>query len=146
MDAPNLIAKVIDDAPLDDAVLDAIALSACADGVTNVEIVALLKMARQLPTLRDLPHDEIDARVQASFARLNDDGLEGRMRKLAEAANDAAARRRLFGAAVVMQYADGNVSDAENEFLLDFADALGLREAEARAIVDEVEREIASSS
>ena len=53
--AADLLSKVLSDTPIDDAILDAIALSACADGVTNVELVAILRIARELPSLRDRP-------------------------------------------------------------------------------------------
>lgn len=43
--AADLIARVLSDTLIDDAILDAIALSACADGVTNVELVAILRIA-----------------------------------------------------------------------------------------------------
>ena len=51
-DAAELIAKVLPDTPVDDAILDAIALSACADGVTHDELVTILRIARELPSLR----------------------------------------------------------------------------------------------
>ena len=141
-DAADLIATVLSDAPVDDAILDAIALSACADGVTNVELVALLGIARQLPSLRERPPEEIDARVHASFDRLTTDGLEGRLQAIAKMELDDATRRRMFAAAAVVQYADGLVTNAENEFLLDLADALGLDDAKVTAIIGEIEREL----
>ena len=141
-DAADLIAKVLSDAPMDDAILDAIALSACADGVTNDELVAILRIARQLPTLRDLPPPEVDARVHASFGRLESAGFKGRLEALAKEKLDDATRRRMFCAAAIVQYADGHVSSQENEFLLDLADALGLDDARVAALVAEIEREL----
>lgn len=149
MDAAELISKVptlnssdAASASVDDAVLDAIALSACADGVTNDELVVLLRMARELPTLKGRPPEEIDGRVRASFDRITEDGLEGRLEKLGKAAFDDATRRKIFCAAAVVQYADGKVTNEENEFLLDLADVLGLDETRVRDIVAEIEREL----
>lgn len=152
MDAAELISKVptlsADGAgasasgAIDDAVLDAIALSACADGVTNDELVVILRMARELPSLKGRPPAEIDARVRASFDRLTEDGLEGRLERLGKATFDEATRRKIFCAAAVVQYADGQVTNEENEFLLDLADVLGLDEARVRDIVEEIEREL----
>src|SRR5687768_3771631 len=102
----DLIAKVLPGEPIDDAILDAIALSACADGVTNAELVTLLRIARELPTLRGRPPAEIDARVHASFARLESEGFKARLQALAAAATDDETRRRMFCAAAVVQYAD----------------------------------------
>ena len=99
-------------------------------------------MARELPSSKDLSEADLDARIAASFARIHDDGLEVRLRKIAETALDDATRRRMFAAAAIVQYADGKVTNEENEFLLDFADVLGLTEARVREIVDEIEREL----
>jgi tellurite resistance protein len=140
--AADLLSKVLSDTPIDDAILDAIALSACADGVTNVELVAILRIARELPSLRDRPPAEIDARVHASFDRLAADGLEGRLQALGEAKLDEGTRRRMFTAAAIVQYADGQVTNAENELLLDLADVLGLDDTKVNAIIAEIETEL----
>lgn len=149
-DAAGLIAKVLSDADApstlgagdDDAILDAIALSACADGVTNVELVAILRIARQLPTLHNRPPSEIDERVHAAFDRLAADGLEARLEALGKTDLDDATRRRMFCAAAVVQYADGQVTSSENEFLLDLADVLGLDDPTVRKIVTDIETEL----
>jgi tellurite resistance protein len=141
-DAADLVAKVLGDLPIDDAILDAIALSACADGVSNAELVAILRLARELPTLRGRPPEEVDARVHASFDRLTAEGLTGRLEALGKAPIDAATRRRMFAAAAVVQYADGLVTNEENEFLLDLADALKLDDAQVAEIIAEIEREL----
>jgi tellurite resistance protein len=140
--AADLIAKVLSDTPIDDAILDAIALSACADGVTNAELVAILRIARELPSLKDRPPAEIDARVHAAFDRLTTEGLEGRLAALGKTAMDDATRRHMFTAAAVVQYADGQVTNAENEFLLDLADVLGLDDTKVNLIIAEIETEL----
>jgi len=140
--AADLIAKVLEGTPINDAILDAIALSACADGVTNAELVAILRIARELPSLRERPPAEIDARVHAAFDRLSADGLEGRLQALGKASLDEATRRNMFTAAAVVQYADGQVTSAENEFLLDLADVLGLDDAKVNEIIAEIEIEL----
>ncbi len=140
--AAGLLAKMLPGAVADDAVLDAIALSACADGVSKEEIDAIRRMARELPSSRDLTEADLDARIEASFARIHDDGLEARLEAIAKTALDDATRRRMFTAAAIVQYADGRVTNEENEFLLDLADVLGLTEARVREIVDEIERQL----
>ncbi|MBS2013100.1 MAG: TerB family tellurite resistance protein [Deltaproteobacteria bacterium] len=148
MDAADLLGKVPSlegrsaTEEVDDAILDAITLSACADGVNRAELAALLRMARQLPTLEGRPHPEIDARVHAAFARVEADGLEGRLAGLAKASFDDDARRRIFCAAAVVQYADGLVTNEENEFLLDLADVLGLDDMRVQEILAEIEAEL----
>lgn len=139
-DTADLIAKVLGASPVDDAVLDAIALSACADGIANVEVVAIVKIARELPSLAGASPEDIDTRVRAAFERLKADGLEGRLQALGTMGLDADARRRVFAAAAVVQYADGLVTSSENEFLLDLADVLGLDDAKVSAILEDIER------
>jgi tellurite resistance protein len=143
MAAKEIMARLVPEAAVDDAVLDAIAISACADGVAKEEIDAIRKMARELPSSRDLSETELESRVEASFARLHADGLEARLRAIADTALDDATRRRMFTAAAIVQYADGKVTNEENEFLLDFADVLGLTESRVREIVEEIEKELA---
>lgn len=141
-DAAALITKVLPDTPIDDAILDAIALSACADGVTNVELVAILRIARELPSLRDKPPAEIDARVHASFDRLTNEGLEARLAALGKAGLDEPTRRHMFCAAAVIQYADGDVTNEENAFLVDLADALALDDATTATIIADIEAQL----
>ena len=124
----------------DDVVLDAIALSASADGITGDELVALKRMARELPSYAALDDAAIEERIRASFARLHRDGLEGRLRALADVELDDELRSRIFAAAVIVQYADGKVTHEESEFLLDLADVLGLHESQARGVIEGVER------
>ncbi|HEY8078258.1 MAG TPA: TerB family tellurite resistance protein [Labilithrix sp.] len=142
MEVVGLIKKMLPDAVVDDAVLDAIALSACADGVVKEEMDAMRRMARELPSSRSLDEAAIEARIEASFARIHDDGLDARLEAIANAALDDDTRKRMFTAAAIVQYADGHVTNEENEFLLDLADALGLDEARVRAIVSEIEKQL----
>jgi tellurite resistance protein len=141
-----MLAKVLPETEHDDAILDVIALSACADGVSKDELGALTQMARQLPSCRDLTEAELDARVRASFDRLEERGLEARLREIGERPMDDEARRRMFTAAAIIQYADGHLTNEENEFLLDLADTLGLNETKVREIVDEIEKELGLAS
>jgi len=141
-DAADLLTKILPDTPIDDAILDAIALSACADGVTKDELAAILRIARELPTLKDLPPAEIDARVHAAFDRLSADGLEARLAALGKTQMDEETRRKMFCAAAVIQYADGEVTSSENEFLLDLADTLGLDDTRVATIISDIEREL----
>ena len=143
--AAGILSRVLPAAVIDDTVLDAIVLSACADGMDKTELDALTRMARELPSLAGKDEATVAERVQESFARVERDGLEGRLKALAETPMDDATRHRIFCAAAVIQYADGHVTNEENEFLLDLADVLGLDETAVREIVLEIERSLASS-
>jgi tellurite resistance protein len=135
----DLIARVLPSHAIDDAVIDAIVLSACADGMTKEELETLAKMVRDLPTLSGKDDGAVTERIRESFERVQRDGLDGRLRALSDTAMDGETRRRIFCAATIIQYADGRVTNEENEFLLDLADVLGLSETMVREIVSEIE-------
>jgi tellurite resistance protein len=138
----DLITRVLAPDAIDDAVLDAIVLSACADGMSKSELEALEQMAKELPSLAGKDEGLILDRIRASFERVEKEGLEGRLKSLAHESMDALARRRIFTAATIIQYADGHVTNEENEFLLDLADVLKLDAAIVKDVVDEIERSV----
>jgi tellurite resistance protein len=140
--AESLLAKVLADEELDDLVLDAITLSASADGLVPEELVALKRMARELPSSRDLDEAGIEDRIQRSFERAHRDGLYERLRALGDMKLNDEMRHRIFSAAAIVQYADGHVTNEENEFLLDLADVLGLNETKVRGIIADIERDL----
>src|SRR5579859_3563783 len=111
MEAAGLLAKMLPDAAVDDAVLDAIALSACADGIVKEEMDAIRRMARELPSSKSLDDAALEERIHASFARIHDDGLDARLEAIAKTALDDATRERMFTAAAIVQYADGHVTN-----------------------------------
>lgn len=140
--AADLISRVLPASAIDDVVIDAIVLSACADGMSKEELEALEKMVRELPSLAGQDHKAVTDRIHASFERIEQDGLEGRLKKLADESMDEDTRRRIFCAAAIIQYADGHVTNEENEFLLDLADVLGLDETRVREIIAEIEKSL----
>jgi tellurite resistance protein len=138
----DLITRVLSPDAIDDAVLDAIVLSACADGMSKTELEALEEMAKQLPSLAGKDEGAVLDRIRASFERVEKEGLEGRLKTLAHESMDTSARRRVFTAATIIQYADGQVTNEENEFLLDLADVLKLDASVVKDVVDEIERSV----
>lgn len=140
--AAGIISRVMPASAIDDTVLDALVLSACADGMSKTELKALEQMARELPSLEGKDHAAVTDRIRLAFERVERDGLEGRLKALADAAMDDETRRRIFCAAAIIQYADGQVTNEENEFLLDLADVLGLDEHAVREIVADIERHL----
>jgi len=138
----DLITRVLSPDAIDDAVLDAIVLSACADGMSKTELEALEQMAKELPSLAGKDEGTILDRIRTSFERIEQEGLEGRLKTLAHESMDALSRRRIFTAATVIQYADGHVTNEENEFLLDLADVLKLDASIVREVVDEIESSV----
>jgi prepilin-type processing-associated H-X9-DG protein len=133
------------DKAADDAVLDAMVLSACADGMVRVELEALARMAKELPSLAGADEATITDRIRQSFERVEKDGTANRLQAIGAEGGDEAARRRIFSAAATIQFADGHVSKEENEFLRDLAQVLRLDEITARRIVGDIERELRST-
>jgi tellurite resistance protein len=144
--AAGLISRVLPANAIDDVVIDAIVLSACSDGMSKEELEALATMARELPSLAGKDEAAVTDRIRESFERIERDGLEGRLKQLgADTSMDDATRRRIFCAAAIIQYADGHVTNEENEFLLDLADVLGLDEKTVREIVADIEKNLEKS-
>lgn len=143
--ASGALAKVLPAAAIDDAVLDTIVIAACADGITKDELDAIGRMARELPSLKRLTEREVTTRLEASYERIHQDGLQGRLDAIARAPMDDAAKRQIYQAAAVMQYADGKVTPQENAFLEDLAKALGLSASAVIELLDEVEEALASA-
>jgi tellurite resistance protein len=138
--AGEALAKVLPAAAIDDAVLDTIVIAACADGVSKEELLAIGRMARELPSLKRLTDQEVATRLEASYERIHADGLEGRLKAIAASPLDEKAKREIYAAAAVMQYADGKVSAQENAFLEDLASALGLDAGAVAELLRDVER------
>lgn len=143
--AAEWLAKVLPAAGLDEAVLDAIVLSSCADGLLKGELATVTPLAGALPSLRDSGREVVDARVRAAFERVETAGLEETLRALGDTmkAKSDDAKKQIFTAAVIVQYADGHLTNEENEFLLDLADVLGLDGNHVRKIKSEIEAALA---
>jgi tellurite resistance protein len=141
--AADLLSRVLPSAALDDAVLDAIVLSSCADGLTKGELGTVTALARVLPSLRDQSNDVVTARVRATFERIEATGLEDALGALGENVKGDDAKKQVFTAAVIVQLADGHLTNEENAFLLDLADVLGLDETSVRKIRSEIESVLA---
>ncbi|MCA9587991.1 MAG: TerB family tellurite resistance protein [Myxococcales bacterium] len=144
--ASSLLTRVLAPTAIDAAVLEAVVLSCCADGVVESEIRAVHDMARQLPSFASMDDAALKEQVEGAFERIAREGLEKRLLAVTAAASDDETRRKMFLAAAIVQYADGEVTNEENEFLLDLADALGLSEKIVRGIVEEIERELGIKS
>ena len=141
--AADLLARALPSAGLDEAVLDAIVLSSCADGLAKGELTTVTQLAAALPSLRDSGNDVVDERVRAAFERIEATGLEEALGALGDKVKGNDAKRQVFTAAVIVQLADGHLTNEENAFLLDLADVLGLDETNVRRIRSEIESVLA---
>jgi len=141
-DTLRLLSRMLPQGAMDDAVLDAIVLSACSDGMTGTELEALAQMASELPSLAGRDQAAVTERIRQSFERVERDGLEGRLRAFGGESFDDRTRRRIFLAAALVQYADGRVTASENEFLLDLSGVLGLDDATVADVLADIERNL----
>lgn len=130
----------------DETVLEVMALSACADGVNRDELDAIATLAKELPSFQGLDASAVKEKVEAAFSRLDEAGLEPSLKAIAARATDAAAKKRIFYAAAIVQHADGRLSNQENELLLDLADALGLDDDTSHAIANEIAKALDEDS
>lgn len=140
--AVDLLARAPPSAGLDDAVLDAIVLSSCADGLAKGELDTVTQLAAALPSFA-----RCAIRAETSWASASDRRSKGSTRwasktrsaRLGEKVEGVDAKKQVFTAAVVVQIADGHLTNEENALLLDLADVLGLDETSVRKIRSEME-------
>lgn len=137
--AAGLLAKLLPADGPDEAVLDAIVLSSCADGLSKGELGTVTRLAGAIHSLRASSKEAVEVRVRAAFERIEAAGLEEALRALGDKIEGDDAKKHVFTAAVIVQFADGHLTNEENEFLLDLADVLGLDETHVRMITSEIE-------
>jgi tellurite resistance protein len=125
------------------ALVDAMCLSVCADGeVTDHELMRAQELASQLPGLRGQPQETIDGYLERSFSALRLDGFDGVMKNVARTLREPAQREEAFTLAALVQYADGRIEEVENQFLAALRDAFQIAPDRADAIVADVEKQL----
>jgi tellurite resistance protein len=85
----------------------------------------------------DLTAEQLDELLENADAALTEHGYEGAIEELAGLQSDPDLRRAAFTIAAAVGCADGALDDAETGLFTALADAYGIDEAEAQAIVDE---------
>jgi uncharacterized tellurite resistance protein B-like protein len=114
-----------------------------ADGEVGQEEREVLKGA-----LRNLSGDGIrtahmDAMLETAAKNVADQGREARMKELVGQLQEDRARAEVaFVLAAAIAFADNAIADEENETLNDFAEGLGIDEARANQLLDEVEADM----
>jgi uncharacterized tellurite resistance protein B-like protein len=118
---------------------DAMFLMMSADGkVAESEREVLKGALRELDTRIRSSH--IESMLDAASRRLAADGREKRIRDVAEALSEDPVRGEIaFLLAAAVAFADDEIADEENEMLNDFAEALGIDEAHADALLDDLD-------
>jgi DnaJ-domain-containing protein 1 len=122
---------------------EAMYLMMSADGTVSQEEREVLKGA-----LRNLSSDEIrslhiEAMLDDASRKVSTQGRDARMRAVVEALEGDPARCEVaFVLAAAIAFADNAIADEENETLNAFAEGLGIDEARANALLDNVESDM----
>ncbi len=101
--------------------------------------------------LRNLSGDgirsvEIDALLDAAGKNVADEGREARMQEVVKALQSDPARAEVaFVLAAAIAFADNAIADEENELLNQFAEGLGIDEARANELLDDVESDLSGN-
>lgn len=122
---------------------EAMYLMMSADGRIGNEEREVLKGA-----LRNLSGDTIrtahmEAMLDAAGKHVADQGRAARMQEVVRQLQEDSARAEVaFVLAAAIAFADNAIADEENETLNDFAEGLGIDEARANQLLDEVESDL----
>ena len=141
--ATDLSALKQTDVPADvlmrfDAICEAMYLMAKADGKLDpAEADTLRGAIRELSdgTVRSV---HIQKMIEGADARLAKEGLEARIKGVAaKLVEDPGTAEAAFALAAAVAFADNEIADEENDMLNSFAEALGIDEDQANALLDE---------
>ncbi len=124
---------------------EAMYLMMSADGSVGTEEKEVLKGA-----LRNLAGDairstHIDNMVRDAAKRADEEGREARFEQIVALLHEDKARAEVaFVLAAAIAFADNAIADEENETLNELAEGLGIDEARANELLDDVEKDLGS--
>src|SRR5688500_226238 len=118
------------------ALVSSLCMSICSDGeVTDEEVDHALSIAMELPGVRGHGQEEVEGLLEEAFQALQQHGLDVCMVEVARALPDPQTREEAFALAALIQYADGKITEGEDDFLAAFRDVLEIESARADAIL-----------
>ena len=126
---------------------EAMYLMMSADGAVGAEEKEVLRGA-----LRNLAGDairstHIDNMVADATKRAEEQGREARLKEVVALLHEDKARAEVaFVLAAAIAFADNAIADEENETLNELAEGLGIDEARANELLDDVEKDLSSQS
>jgi uncharacterized tellurite resistance protein B-like protein len=124
---------------------EAMYLMMVADGDVSGEERDVLRGALRNLSGSTLRSAEIDELVAQAAKNVEAEGKEARLHAVAkEIANDRSRAEVALVLAAAIAFADNAIADAENETLNTFAEAMGIDDARAEKLFDEVEQELAA--
>jgi tellurite resistance protein len=142
-DAAETLMVVAEYGPLAEAMY----LMMSADGEVGSEEREVLKGA-----LRNLSGDtvrgaHIESMLDAAAKAVGKDGRETRLKEVVKSLSEDPARAEVaFVLAAAVAFADDAIADEENELLNEFAEALGIDEERANALLDAVDKDLAENA
>jgi tellurite resistance protein len=123
-----------------DAICEAMFLMAKADGTLDTSETDTLRGAIRELSEGSVRSAHIAKMLEGAEARLAKDGLEARIRAVAERLSaDPGSAEAAFVLAAAIAFADDAIADEENDMLNAFADALGIDADQANALLDEMQ-------
>lgn len=124
---------------------EAMYLMMSADGhVTNDERDVLKGALRNLSD-DQLRSNHIEALLDEATKKVAEHGREARLREVIGALHEDPARAEVaFVLAAAIAFADNAIADEENELLNELAEGLGIDEARANELLDEVEKDLST--
>ena len=142
-DAAELLAVTAEYGPL----CEAMYLMMSADGkITNDEREVLKGALRNLSgdTIRTA---HMDSMLDTAGKNVADQGREARMKEVIQDLHEDKTRAEVaFVLAAAIAFADNAIADEENETLNSLAEGLGIDEARANELLDDVEKDLAGQA
>lgn len=142
-DAVEMLNIVAEYGPL----CEAMYLMMSADGAVGTEEREVLKGA-----LRNLSGDgirgvQIDSMLEDAVKRVEAEGREARMKEVVASMHEDKARAEVaFVLAAAIAFADNAIADEENDTLNTLAEGLGIDEARANELLDDVEKDLSAQA
>ena len=126
---------------------EAMYLMMSADGTVGTEEREVLKGALRNLAGHDMRGAHIDTLLEDATKRVEQQGREARLSAVCGVLHEDKARAEVaFVLAAAIAFADNAIADEENETLNDLAEGLGIDEARANELLDDVEKDLKGQS
>jgi len=124
---------------------EAMYLMMSADGRIGNEEREVLKGALRNLAGESIRSTHMEAMLDAAGKHVADEGRAARMQEVVRQLHEDRARAEVaFVLAAAIAFADNAIADEENETLNEFAEGLGIDEARANQLLDEVESDLST--
>jgi tellurite resistance protein len=124
-----------------DALCEVMFLMASADGKVSPEEEDTLRGAIRELSEGNVRSQHIRSMMEGAQSRLAKEGLDARIKAVADKLHDDASADAAFVLAAAVAFADDKIEDSENEVLNQLAEALGMDADHAESLLDEMQAE-----